>query len=174
MLVLYKDVEIKNPWWCHRMETFPCYWLFVQGIHRSPVNSPHKGQWRGALCFLWSAPWISGWVNNHEAGGLRRHHAHYDVIVMPIHLPKRLFAVWHDGSLSSQAKEFATNVSKPCIIYRISHWCGPINRLPPCMWSVKFTYTWSCPNVYMFQSSTALFENTKCRKSTLILVWRGS
>ena len=37
---------------------FPCYWLFVRGIHRSPVNSPHKGQWRGAVMFLWSAPWI--------------------------------------------------------------------------------------------------------------------
>ena len=33
-------------------------------------------------CFLWSAPWINGWVNNREAGYLRRHHAHYDVIVM--------------------------------------------------------------------------------------------
>ena len=30
---------------------FPRYWSFVQGIHRSPVNSPHKGQWRGALMF---------------------------------------------------------------------------------------------------------------------------
>ena len=33
-------------------------------------------------CFLWSAPWIKGWVNNREAGDLRRHRAHYDVIVM--------------------------------------------------------------------------------------------
>ena len=33
-------------------------------------------------CFLWSVPWINGWVNNHEAGDLRRHRAHYDVIVM--------------------------------------------------------------------------------------------
>ena len=33
-------------------------------------------------CFLWSAPWIIGWVNNREAGDLRRHRAHYDVIVM--------------------------------------------------------------------------------------------
>ena len=32
------------------------YWTFVRGIHRSPVNSPHKGQWRRALIFLWSAP----------------------------------------------------------------------------------------------------------------------
>ena len=30
---------------------FPRYWPFVRGIHRWPVNSPHKGQWRGALIF---------------------------------------------------------------------------------------------------------------------------
>ena len=33
-------------------------------------------------CFLWFAPWINGWVNNREAGDLRRHRAHFDVIVM--------------------------------------------------------------------------------------------
>ena len=33
-------------------------------------------------CFLWSVPWINGWVNNREAGDLRCHRAHYDVIVM--------------------------------------------------------------------------------------------
>ena len=56
------------------------YWPFVRGIHRSPVNSPHKGQWRGALI----CAWINVWVNNREAGDLdlRRHHAHYYVIVM--------------------------------------------------------------------------------------------
>ena len=32
-------------------------------------------------CFLRSAPWINGRVNNREAGDLRRHRAHYDVIV---------------------------------------------------------------------------------------------
>ena len=26
--------------------------------------------------------WINDWVNNHEAGDLRRQHGHYDVIVM--------------------------------------------------------------------------------------------
>ena len=29
----------------------PRYWPFVWEIHRSPVNFPHKGQWRGALMF---------------------------------------------------------------------------------------------------------------------------
>ena len=34
---------------------FPSYWTFAKRIHRSPVNSPYKGQWRGAWFFL-SAP----------------------------------------------------------------------------------------------------------------------
>ena len=47
---------------------FPRYWPFVRGIHRSPVNSPHKGQWRGALMFSLICVWMNGWVNNREAG----------------------------------------------------------------------------------------------------------
>ena len=30
---------------------FPRNWSFVRGTHRSTVNSPHKGPWRGALKF---------------------------------------------------------------------------------------------------------------------------
>ena len=41
----YHDDVIK---WKH----FPRYWKYVRGIHRSPVNSPHKGRWRGALIFF--------------------------------------------------------------------------------------------------------------------------
>ena len=48
----------------------------------SPVNFPHKGQWRGALMFSLIYTWINDWVNNREAGDLRRQNGHYDVIVM--------------------------------------------------------------------------------------------
>ena len=61
---------------------FPRNWPFVRGIHRSPVNSPHKGQWRGALMFSLIGVWINDWVNNRETGDLRRQRGHYDVIVM--------------------------------------------------------------------------------------------
>ena len=61
---------------------FPRYWHFVRGIHRWPVNSPHKGQWRGAFMLSLICTKINGWVNNGEAGDLRRHRAHYDVTVM--------------------------------------------------------------------------------------------
>ena len=76
-----------TPWhdnvikWKH----FPRYWPFVRGIHRSSVNSPDKGQWRGALMFSLICAWINGWVYNREAGDIRRHRAHYDVIVMKSH-----------------------------------------------------------------------------------------
>ena len=41
-----------------KWEHFPRYWPFVRGIHRFPLNSPHKGQWRGALMFslIWTNP----------------------------------------------------------------------------------------------------------------------
>ena len=55
---------------------------FVQGIHWSQVNSSHKGQWCGALMFSSICGWIHSWVNNRDAGNLRRHGAHYDVTVM--------------------------------------------------------------------------------------------
>ena len=61
---------------------FPRYWPFVRGIHRRPVNSPHKGQWRGALMFSLICTWTNDWANNWEAGDLRRYRAHYDIIVM--------------------------------------------------------------------------------------------
>ena len=75
VMTLSNDDVIK---WKH----FTRYWSFVRGIHRSPVNSPHKGQWRWALMFSLISAQINGWVNNREAGDLRHHRAHYDVIIM--------------------------------------------------------------------------------------------
>ena len=65
---------------------FPRYWPFVRGIHRGPVNSPHKAQWRGALMFSLISARINSWVNNGEAGDLGRNRANYDVIVMGLTL----------------------------------------------------------------------------------------
>ena len=63
---------------------FPRYWPFLRGIHRSLVNSPHKGQWRGALMFSMICTCINGWVNNRDAGNLIHYRAHYDVTVMSV------------------------------------------------------------------------------------------
>ena len=69
-------------WWRQQKETFSVSLALCVGIHRWPVNSPQKGQWRGALMFSLICAWMNRWVNNHEPGDLRRHRAHNDVIVM--------------------------------------------------------------------------------------------
>ena len=56
---------------------FPRYWPFVWRIHRSPVNSPHNGQWRGALMISLIWAWLSkqswGWWFETPSRPLWRH-----------------------------------------------------------------------------------------------------
>ena len=47
-------------WWRHQMETFSALQAICAGNY--------------LIC-----AWINGWVNNREAGDLRRHRAHYDI-----------------------------------------------------------------------------------------------
>ena len=80
-LLLYDfDKEIHDD--VIKWEYSPRYWPFVREIHRSPLNSPHKSQWRRVLMFSLTYAWTNCWINNRDTGGLRRYWAHYDVIVM--------------------------------------------------------------------------------------------
>ena len=63
-----------------KLKHFLHYWPIVRGIHRSPVNSPHKGQWSEALMFslicalnkrLSKQPW--GWWFETQSRSLWRH-----------------------------------------------------------------------------------------------------
>ena len=101
VFIKWHDDVIK---WKH----FPRNWPFVRGIHRSPVNSPHKGQWRGALMFSLICVWITGWVNNHQAGDLRRYRAHYDVTVM--------------GNMSYRQISWSLEAAKLDVILIVSLW----------------------------------------------------
>ena len=60
------------------------------------MNSPRKGQWRGALMLSFICVWINGLVNNHKAGDLRCYCAHYDVTVM-----------YHSSSLIKYSKKYS-------------------------------------------------------------------
>ena len=66
----------------HRMETYSALLVLCVGIHRSPVNSPHKGQWRGALMSSLICAWQNVWINYRDVGDRRRHRVCYDVTVM--------------------------------------------------------------------------------------------
>ena len=64
-----------------KRDNFPRYWPVVMEIHQSPLDSRHKGLWRGALMLSLICAWTMDWTNNRDVGDLRRHRAHYDVTV---------------------------------------------------------------------------------------------
>ena len=69
-------------WWRHQMETFSALLALCAG--NSPVTGEFPSQRPVTRSFdvFFHLYWINGWVNNHAVGDLRRHRAHYDVIVM--------------------------------------------------------------------------------------------
>ena len=84
--------EFPLSWWRHQMEPFSALLALYAGNSPVPVNSLHKGQWRRALMFSFIYARINDWVNNPEAGDLRRQRGHYDVVTyfffqMPLTFP---------------------------------------------------------------------------------------
>ena len=75
LFVLLHDDVIK---WKH----FPRNWPFVRGTHRDRWIPHTKASDAELWGFSLICAWINRWVNNGEAGDLRRYRAHYDVIVM--------------------------------------------------------------------------------------------
>ena len=132
----YHDDIIK---WNH----FPRNWPLVRGIQRSPVNSPHKGQWRGSLMHFLICVEINGWVKNREAGDLRRYRAHYDVIVMA---PIQTTMIDWDRNVVSGACKLVWHVNFPAIFYKTAHNIassitefGAARRF---LWTQEFRITW--------------------------------
>ena len=96
--------------WTH----FPRCRPFVRGIHRSPVNSPLNGQWRGALMFSLICVWINGWVNNCEVGDLRRYRAHYDVTLMHCWREANTYQHWNTENSRYFNEIFVTGCTASC------------------------------------------------------------
>ena len=149
------------------------YWPFARGIHRSPVNSPHKDQWRRALIFSLIWAWINGWINNRDADDLRHHRAHYDVIVMVCHLfgTKQL----HELTLICDQLEEATTLQR-----RHDERDGGSNhRSLDVLLSLSFKCTWTkTPNLHVIGLSesrpvTDGFPSHRASNAENISIWWG-
>ena len=132
---------------------FPRYW--------SPVNSLHKGQWRGALIFSLICARTNAWVNDRETGDLRHHRPHYDVIVL-VHLlthiaqsldPWILFMKQNCLLLTNINVLSRTNILSYSLIFKsdsIQHWVVALFR------------DWKIQNLICatyFQQNTAKWNN---------------
>ena len=147
---------------------FPRYWPFVWGIHRSPVNSPHKDQWREALMFSLICTRINSWVNNGEAGDLRRNplwrHSNVSrVNTMPRDDHRKWDTVSSDAFYGILSFKMATEISRNLVALRELERCFPcifqwVQQRPPMalystskishltrwVWSRKHSYNRAC------------------------------
>ena len=134
---------------CHngdviKWKHFPRYWPFLMGMQWSPKDSPHKGQWRGALMLSLIYAWINGWVNDRDAGELKPHRAHYDVTVM---ISTKLVSLAPDEYIYHIADlEITQMIQHDCSISpRLTHW-GP----------VTYIYMYVCVYARRFQAINTL------------------
>ena len=114
---LYKS---KRKWRCHdTMMTSSNGNIFrvtdlCAGNSAVPMNSPHKGQWRGAVMFSLICAWINSWANNREAGGLGRHRAQYDITIMTQALSALLTPVIGDSPHHGPAMRNISSLLRSC------------------------------------------------------------
>ena len=120
-------------WWRHQMETFSALLALCAGNSPVPVNSPHKGQWRGALVFSLIFAWINDWINNREAGDLTRHRGHYDVNVM-LSRPLRQHPPTHSNCSHIQWLIARRKLTLQKFVYKTGHFLA-----------VSSTVIYSCP-----------------------------
>ena len=77
-----KPIILHDSWWRHQMETFSELVAICAGNSPVPGEFPAQKPLTRGIDFSLICVWINGWVNNREAGDLRRYRAHYDVTVM--------------------------------------------------------------------------------------------
>ena len=101
------------------MESFSAALAFVRGIHRSPVNSPHKGQRGGASIFSLFCAWTKDWVNNRDAGDSARplwRHCNG--------CGKRKIAIWPEHKYFSDNKQISNSIQYSNLYIVHSLWNG--------------------------------------------------
>ena len=178
----YLDISVRSAtsvkefsWWRHQMETFSDLLAICAGNSPVPGDSPLKGQWRRALIFSLICVWINGWVNNREAGDLRRYRAHYDVIVMLkdmgnsalSHYPNqyRLIVHWTlrnklQGNFNQNTKipihEYASEhiVCEMAAILSSGRWVNIIAAILPCTIWKTCHWNWQPRRIFMQRCPT--------------------
>ena len=110
---------------------FPRYWPFVRGIHRWIPRT--KASDAELWCFIWSAPWINGWVSNREAGDLKRLRIGYaDPAKKWLGWNKTSYiyskSLWHGSAPFYLLWSTLKHCFQLCDTYIISHACGVLKH----------------------------------------------
>ena len=140
-VVIAQMTQVRKPTFTHddviKWAHFPRNWPFVRGIHRSPVDSPHRGPVTRGLMFSLICAWTNSGSNNRDAGDLRRHDAQYDftvrkVITFLTHWPMGDVAVIRKVDFSNPFYRILTTIAWTLAVKLLS-----VNATEPHQWKVN-------------------------------------
>ena len=152
--------SIKLGFQAHHDQLYPHWWSKITTFHddivkwkhfghRSPVNSPHKGQWRGALMFSLICAWTDSLVNNRDTSDLRYHRTHYGNTVMLIFIRGILILVrWYiyieivsTGTIWKKLFRNDINLANQTVLKGDVYTKGVERAQPWLMIMIRFQYT---------------------------------
>ena len=130
----------RKSWWRHQMEILFALLAHCDG-NLCFIGEFPAGQWHEALMFSLICAWINGSVNNREAGDLRRHRAHYDVIVMCMKVKHNSTVCLFYGIYCNDRYWLWFCVQKLFPIFRTTSWHGDAFRItdPSCKDCIPLT-----------------------------------
>ena len=103
------------------MEIFSALLALCAGNSPVPVNSPHKGQWRGVLYVFFDLRLNIRLSNNRSAGDLRRYRGHYDVTLMErllCHVASQVRAEFQSNTLITRLRSLMLSF--------LHNWLSPV------------------------------------------------
>ena len=85
--------RLTKSWWRHQMEIFSALLVICAG--NLTVTGEFPAQRSVTLSFdvIFDLLWTNGWANNRDAGDLRRHRAHYKVILIYVRRRSRSWVI---------------------------------------------------------------------------------
>ena len=81
--------QIDVAWWRNQMEIFSALLALCAGNSLVTGEFPSQRPVTRSFDVSFDLRWINGWINNREAGDLKRHHVHYYVTIMGLMGDKR-------------------------------------------------------------------------------------
>ena len=126
-------------WWRHQMETFSALLAHCEG--NSQVTGEFFSQRPVTRSFdaFFICTWTNGWVNNRDAGDLRRYRAHYDVtVIRRICNAENNSMTWRCNLTTPLPMLFWTPCHKCMGLYVCSEWWDLMKRSCPINAGIEF------------------------------------
>ena len=112
LLYNLRQHTLVNTWQRHQMKTFFALLVLCEGNSLVICEFPSQRAVTQSFDVSLICAWTNGWVNNRNAGDLRRHRAHYDVIIIGIIFSEKLNATVSTFSVKVKFLAWITSIKE--------------------------------------------------------------